>query len=215
MTASLLPLVTKRRVLLAASILCWGLAVCSGLIVMSNYANRPGVGATPPTRWPSASRIERPEGLATLVMLVHPRCPCSRASIEELDRLMVRSRGLVATRVLFLKPSDVSEDWEKTDLWRSAAAIPGVEVMRDDDGVEAARFGAATSGQVILYDRDGRLLFSGGITASRGHAGDNDGRDAIVSLLGGGRGTRHSSPVFGCSLLEPASSVNRTVNDAF
>jgi len=86
--------------------------------------------------------------------------------------------------------------------------------MRDDDGVEAARFGAATSGQVILYDRDGRLLFSGGITASRGHAGDNDGRDAIVSLLGGGRGTRHSSPVFGCSLLEP-SSVKRTVNDAF
>ena len=214
MTASLLPLVTKRRVLLAASILCWGLAACSGLIVMSNYANRPGVGATPPTRWPLASRIERPEGLATLVMLVHPRCPCSRASIEELDRLMVRSRGLVATRVLFLKPSDVSEDWEKTDLWRSAAAIPGVQVMRDDDGVEAARFGAATSGQVILYDRDGRLLFSGGITASRGHAGDNDGRDAIVSLLGGGRGTRHSSPVFGCSLLEP-SSVKRTVNDAF
>ena len=50
---------------------------------------------------------------------------------------MVRSRGLVATRVLFLKPSDVSEDWEKTDLWRSAAAIPGVQVMRDDDGVEA------------------------------------------------------------------------------
>jgi len=90
-----------------------------------------------------------------------------------------------------------------------------VQVMRDDDGVEAARFGAATSGQVILYDRDGGLLFTGGITASRGHAGDNDGRNAIVSLLGRGRETRHSSPVFGCSLLEPASSVTSRVNDAY
>ena len=37
------------------------------------------------------------------------------------------------------------------------------------------RFGAETSGQTLLYDRDGRLLFSGGTTGSRGHDGDNAG----------------------------------------
>ena len=204
---------TKRRLLLAASGLCWGLGVSGGLLAMSTYENRPGLAATAPSYWPVASRIERTEGLATLVMVVHPHCPCSRASIEELDRLMARTWGLVTTHVLFLKPPGLPEDWAKTDLWRSAAASPGTHVLRDDDGAEAARFGAATSGQVVLYDAQGRLLFSGGITASRGHAGDNEGRDTIVALLTRGRATRHDSPVFGCSLLDPGARVTRTADD--
>jgi len=180
---------------------------------MSNYEYRPGLAATPPGHWPAASRIDRTAGLATLVMLVHPRCPCSRASLEELDRLMARSQGLVTTHVLFLKPLDLPEGWEKTDLWRSAAAIPGVHVMRDDDGAEAAWFGAVTSGQVVLYDPEGRLVFSGGITVSRGHAGDNEGLSAILSLLAHAGGTRHGTPVFGCSLIRPGSRATRMVDD--
>jgi len=199
--------VTKRGVLFAAAGLCWGLLVAGGLTAMSTYEYRPGLAATPPDRWPTASRVDRTAGLATLVMLVHPRCPCSRASIEELDRLMARAQGLVTTYVLFLKPPELPDDWEKTDLWRSAAAIPGVHVMRDDDGAEAARFGALTSGQVVLYDTEGRLLFSGGITASRGHSGDNEGRSAIIALLAHPGRTRHGSPVFGCSLVGPGSAA--------
>jgi len=44
--------------------------------------------------------------------------------------------------VLFLKPDGFSDDWEKSDLWQSAATIPGVTVIPDDDGNEARRFGA-------------------------------------------------------------------------
>ena len=57
--------------------------------------------------------------------------------------------------------------------WRSAAAIPGVTVHVDHDGGEARRFGAETSGFVVLYDAHGELLFAGGITTGRGQAGDN------------------------------------------
>jgi hypothetical protein len=34
-----------------------------------------------------------------------------------------------------------------------------------------------------LYGPGGDLLFSGGITAARGHSGDNCGRSTIISLL--------------------------------
>ena len=86
-------------------------------------------------------------------------------------------------------------------IWHSAAAIPNVTVVRDDDGLEARRFGAATSGQSLLYDVNGRLLFSGGITGSRGHSGDNAGRTAMLALLQHAPPGRDSAFVFGCSLF--------------
>jgi hypothetical protein len=43
-------------------------------------------------------------------------------------------------------------------------------------------------------------LFKGGITASRGHSGDNLGRDAVIDLVTSGVASASSTPVFGCSL---------------
>ena len=114
--------------------------------------------------------------------------------------------------MLFLKPEGFSNGWEQTDSWRIAAALPGVTAVRDDSGREARRFGAATSGQTLLYDAGGALLFSGGITAARGHAGDNAGRSELVSLLNRGRSDRtrtlnlgqsvhDATSVFGCPLF--------------
>ena len=91
-----------------------------------------------------------------------------------------------------------------TDLWRRAAAIKGVTVVQDSEGVEAERFHAATSGYTLLYGSDGRLLFSGGITGARGHAGDNAGRSAIAALLTAEGAPTGTTPVFGCSLLGSA-----------
>jgi hypothetical protein len=170
------------------------------------YASRSGAGAHPPSRWPDSSRIERRPGRATLVMLVHPHCSCSRASIRELAALMTSLQGRLGAHVLFLRPAGLTDDWTQTDLWKSAAAIPGGEAVRDLDGVEARRFEAATSGQVVLYGADGTLLFHGGITAARGHSGDNIGRDAIVALLTGSGRRRSETPVFGCALFDAEAS---------
>jgi hypothetical protein len=134
-------------------------------------------------------------------MLAHPHCPCTRASLGELARLMAQAQGRVTAYVLFVKPSDFPDGWEKTDLLTSASAIPGVTVVRDDEGVEAGRFRAATSGQTMLYDAGGKLLFSGGITSARGHEGDNAGRAAIVSLLTTDEAGQGGTPVFGCPLF--------------
>ena len=198
----------KRRqwVLVAIGIL-WLCAVATGLRILLDYKTTPGVAAAAPGRWPADTPIRRDRGRATLIILAHPHCPCTQASIGELALLMAQVQGRVSAYVLFFKPTGYSEEWEKSDLWRSAAAIPGVTVLGDDGGIEAVRFHAPISGQTLLYDAEGRLLFSGGITASRGHAGDNAGRSAIVSLLTTGVAERIETPIFGCSLHDPSAIV--------
>lgn len=191
----------KSKLILVATSASWLLMIGAGIAFLWNYESKPGVAAAAPELWPAESSIRRAQDSPTLIMLAHPHCPCTRASIGELSRLMTQAQGRVKAYVLFVKPPDFSDGWEQTDLWASAAAIPGVTVMRDDEGVEAGRFGAATSGQTVLYDSDGKLLFSGGITGARGHAGDNAGRTAIVSLLITNESEQKETPVFGCPLF--------------
>jgi hypothetical protein len=193
-----------RLILLTTTVL-WLAAVSVGLWVLWGYENTPGVSAKPPAVWPADSRIQRARDRATLVIIAHPHCPCTRATVGELAAIMAHAQGRLNAYVLFLKPAGFSEDWERTDLWHSAASIPGVSVMEDDGGAEARRFNSSTSGQTILYDREGRLLFSGGITASRGHSGDNAGRSAIVSLVNEGTADRSETLVFGCPLFDKNS----------
>jgi hypothetical protein len=191
----------KNRLILCVVGALWLSIIGTGGWFLKNYESRPGNNAAAPERWPAGSRLRRAGDRATLIMLAHPRCPCTRASIGELSRLMTQAKGRVTAFVLFVKPTDVADSWEQTDLLTSAAAIPGVTVMSDDAGVEAERFHAATSGQTVLYDAEGRLLFSGGITSARGHAGDNAGRTQIVSLVTAGDTGQKQTPVFGCPLF--------------
>ena len=114
---------------------------------------------------------------------------------------MEHHRGTVDARVLFVRPPGVEARWERTELWEQASRIAGVTPLVDDEAEEATRFGVKTSGQVVLFAPDGRLLFSGGITASRGHEGANTALDALEAELASRAGTLVRTPVFGCSLL--------------
>lgn len=200
------------RFVLITSCATWVLMICVGITVLWGYENAPGQAAAPPARWPLDSGIHLATDRATLIMVAHPHCPCSRASIGELARLMAQAQDRVTAYAVFVKPSGSSDDWEKTDLWQSAASIPGVNVVVDD-GAEAQLFNAVTSGQTVLYDAEGHLLFSGGITASRGHSGDNDGRSSIVSLLNTGVAGREETSVFGCPLFGPHSECRESFDD--
>jgi len=193
------------RVLLLAGTILWLLVISIGLWMLWGYENTPGKAAEPPKQWPADSKILPARDHATLVMLAHPHCPCTRATIGELASIMAHSQGRLTAYVLFLKPTGFSEEWEKSDLWQSAASIPGVTAVIDDEGAEANRFHAATSGQTLLYDAAGLLLFSGGITGSRGHSGDNAGQAAIVSLVNSGASDLTETSVFGCPLFDPDS----------
>ena len=199
----------KKNPILILSTVLWLLVVSIGLGAVWDYSLSAGVAGTPPNRWPVASSIRpRADGF-TLVVVAHPHCPCSRATIGELAGLLARANGRVTGYVLFVQPAGFTEDWVKTDLWRSAAAIPGVTAIRDERGTEARRFGAETSGQTMLYDPSGLLLFSGGITAARGHFGDNAGSGAVASFIASGAGSRSDTSVFGCPLFDPSSQCSK------
>lgn len=191
---------------LSALVITWLALAVGGLIVVWAYENGPGVAANAGSEWPARSALVPAADGPTLVLLAHPQCTCTRATLGELAEALARAESLPKTYVVFLKPSSMPDGWEKTDLWAKAAAVPNATVVRDDDGREAERFGAATSGQTMLYDARGALLFSGGITGARGHAGDNAGRSSIVALLNRRSNSHASTNVFGCSLFASAKS---------
>jgi hypothetical protein len=183
---------------------CWLLLVGAGFLVLLDYGLTPGDPGQPPTHWPRASVLVRNRDGPTLLMAVHPHCPCTRASLAELLSIMGDQKTRIKAYVLFVRPPGVTPGWEHTDLWRSVAAIPSLTPVSDDLGREAKRFGAVTSGQTLLYDLSGKLQFSGGITAARGFYGDSAGKATIVALLADARAKSGHTAVYGCPLLNPA-----------
>lgn len=192
-----------RRARLFLFCFLWLLVVAGGLAGLARYEQSAGsIGATP-SQWPLSADISLDPTRPTLLMFAHPKCPCTRASMEEFNRLLAQCHEAVTPHVLFFVPENKANDWAEGALWKSAKAIPGVVVETDPEGRKARLFGAETSGYVVLYSPRGELLFQGGITAGRGHAGDNTGESAILSLLASRDTQTRQSRVFGCNLLSP------------
>jgi hypothetical protein len=189
--------------LLFASI--WMVAIGMGMGALLVYEYTPGTDTCVPVHWPLQSKIPHVRGQPTLIMFAHPDCPCTRASIGELSVLMTHCQNKVKAYVVFLQPRGSSREWVHTDLWQSAQAIPGVIAQADAEGNEARLFQVTTSGHVVVYGADEKLCFSGGITPSRGHYGDNEGLSDIIKLLNHEPAAATETPVFGCSLLDPKS----------
>jgi hypothetical protein len=190
----------RSRLLDSLLLIAWLAAVGVGMVVVTRYAATPGAAAVAGPTWPEGSNLVRDNGVPTLLLFAHPQCPCTRASVAELSAVIARCPGKASARVVFWGPPRAGSEWFRTDLWNDASALPGVDVVADPGGVEAREFCAATSGQVLLYDGSGQLVFRGGITAGRGHAGDNAGRDSVVAFLLHGTAPAESTPVFGCSI---------------
>ncbi|MBC7784382.1 MAG: RedB protein [Burkholderiales bacterium] len=191
---------TQARRGFAAAVVVWAVVICAGTGAMLKYASTAGRRSQTAATWPIADVLPRASDRHTLIMTVHPQCPCSRASISELERLMSRCDGRLNAYVLFVEPGGLTGSSAETDLWKSAARIAGVTPIQDANGVRAERLGAETSGQAYLYNPAGSLLFSGGITGARGHAGDNDGRTAIEQIVLKSGPLGRETPVYGCAL---------------
>ncbi len=159
----------------------------------------------PPVRWPRSSALCFDDRRWNLLIFVHPACPCSRASIDELAYVMARCGDKTAAHAVLVVPERTPEGWSLSEVERQLAAVPKLRSWVDKGAIEADRFRVATSGHVLLYDRQGRLVFSGGITPARGHVGQSYGRDALLAHVGAGGALQPSSPVFGCQLTRPQS----------
>jgi hypothetical protein len=186
----------------------WLGAVLFGTALMLEYSGTPAKTDPPPAHWPDAARVARVSGQPTLVLFLHPQCPCSLATVGELERMMAHCPAGVSVHAVFLRPEGMSESWVESDLWRKAAAIPGVTVSQDEGGKEARLFHAGTSGEALVYDGKGVLAFHGGITVARGHSGDNAGSDAVLALLRQETAGQLTTSVFGCALRNEGECLN-------
>ena len=161
----------------------------------------PGVSAHPRSvRWPTGTVAALADADYTVVMFAHPRCPCTRASLSELQQLANAARGRAKFEVFFMLPGGADADWRRTANWQAAAAISGARLYNDYDARQATAFGAETSGQVLIYDRAGTLRYQGGITDGRGQEGDNAGITAATRLVQANITPPGAFPVYGCPL---------------
>lgn len=195
--------VLRSRVGRGVGLAAWFAALLAGFGALVAYQMRAGPPAELPLTWPRDAALPFDRARSNLVMFAHPQCPCSAASLEELKVILTRSRQELRATICFFEPPDVPADWTDTRLIRSARQIPGLNVVLDRDGTVTEKFGAITSGQVVLFDGRGQRLFAGGITSARGHAGENAGRNWIIALAKGEACTPSATPVFGCDLRGP------------
>jgi hypothetical protein len=196
----------QRHAILLGLLLCsavFTLAAVRQALVFDATAGESGFA---PAHWPAASRIERSSQRPVLILFAHPQCSCTNATLEELGVALSGAPEVrPAIRILF-SGAGYDGPRQPSGLWTRAAALPGA-VVSWDEGREAQLFGARTSGTVLLYDRNGSLLFEGGITGSRGHVGSNYGLLRLNRALR--TGEILSEPeikkqpflIFGCSLF--------------
>lgn len=179
----------------------------TGAVLLRSAARdaEPGDAGSPPVRWPEGSRLPRRPGVPALVLALHPACPCSRASLDELEGLLARA-GDVTAIVLVARPVGLDAPGAEPAALERVRAIPGAVAIVDADGAEARRLGARTSGHVLVFDGAGRLVYTGGVTPGRDLRGDGPARQAVAAALGAVAPAASSCPVYGCPLEGRRSS---------
>ena len=189
------------KILIYFCTVLWLSTAIGGVVYLARYENTPaGKNISYPLIFPAESRIKRDADHPTLVFFAHPKCPCTRASLRELARLMTDVGGKMQVYIVFSKPENTGEEWTETDLRASAERIPNARVLIDEDERETKIFNAHTSGLALLYDRSGNLRFNGGVTAARGHEGANAGSRAVFEIVMKEDDKTAETAVFGCPL---------------
>lgn len=176
----------------------WMTALSLGAWICLDYEK------TPANVSPSSRKIffaRTPASDYCLVMFAHPKCECTKASLSELARFLARNTNTRA-KIYFNVPHGF-EAWTHEENLRLAESIPGVSVFTDLNGLVAKKFDAKASGECFLFDQKSNLRFHGGITASRGHEGDNFGLECMTHIVEGQKSAASSNVVFGCALFDP------------
>ena len=170
-----------------------------GLGMLWDDAAAPGAVGTTPATWPEETALPLAPTRTTLVMFAHPACACTRASMSELARLLTQVGTQVDAHVVIFRPAAPPPGWDETALAARAREI-GADVIWDDAGEEAQRFGAETSGFVVAYAPDQHLLYAGGITVARGHEGASAGFQRLLHAINATPRVASTASVFGCGI---------------
>lgn len=206
----IMPNSLKTNILL----LVWFVSVAFGFSTMMIHDTKPSQEAAAPlTMYKEEAQLADDRNF-TMVVFLHPRCPCSVATLDCLDRLLARPENAKKMRavVYLVCPPGTDRDWA-APLYEKCKTLPSARIAFDDCGRTANKYGARSSGQVLLYSPQGELVFSGGLTNARGQFGESGAELAIQEIISRKSTTtvgqsffRH--PVFGCALLNSPCRVD-------
>ncbi len=184
----------------------WAGLLVLGFGVIGLHARSPGDAGSAGAMWPAHTSLARRDGHPCVVLFMHPRCPCTRATLRQLERALAPAYTDIDLHVVVFDPTrrpGVDTQWPHTGLLDLARSLPGAHISLDPEGAETTRFGIRTSGHILVFDARGTLTFSGGITPARAHEGPASGLDALTHALRGQAPALTTAPVFGCPILDP------------
>jgi len=209
MTSSLTnnqPAINRRTITIASVI--WLSCIAVFIPSLLDHMAKPGANAVLNLEtWPSISPISPAEDGQTLLLFAHPQCPCTLATLAELERLLVYPIPTQFHAILVLPvPEDHAHNQatatSHSAVLNYASQIPGLTVTIDNEAEITRAFGIRTSGHCLLYGKDKTLLYSGGLTPLRGHEGPCEGNIALSQCLIGKIPSSRYAPVFGCALYQ-------------
>lgn len=185
-----------RQAGLTAAVMAWLLLAAVAWHLLFRHAYYPSK-----TPRPEESRISvQTSNCYRVLLFAHPLCPCTRATLMELDESLARIPAKTSIKIVFetagLNPEEVSN----SALVHFVKERQRIEVQFDAQGRESRRFGATVSGEVLAFDPAGRLRFRGGLTPGRGHQGDATGQAQFERIVSGSSTDFCCAPVYGCRL---------------
>lgn len=183
-----------------------GLTMLSSGWSLVDYSCRPG------NKGDLANHLHRISGIQpllsrsnsqsqTLLVFYHPHCPCTKATAVNLKKILGSKSGELETYAFAYCPQHESDSWIASALTSTLKDEIGATIVLDRAGETSAFCGAKTSGHLLAYDDQGALLFSGGITSSRGHEGECRPASDLLKVINRGASETRHWPVYGCSLV--------------
>lgn len=192
----------------------WFVGVVAGFGILLVHDTKAGSGVhSSAAQFSNLSQYQDSQFLETLlprggdlqvVMALHPKCPCSANSLEELKRLLAIAPETAQCTVLVFTPEGASEEWLETASMQVVKSMVNVRVELDVESLNAERLGLSTSGACLVIDDAGEILFRGGITAGRSCIAENPGARTVACILRGEPSVSITTPVFGCKLSNNA-----------
>jgi hypothetical protein len=177
-----LPAILLKSILIGL----WALGVGGAMALAMRYEATPG-------RTGSAEPIVKPG--REVVMIIHPDCPCTGASVRLFQRLLSGAKSPIPARLFVVAYGEPDHDVAHEPY---AKAVPAARASWITPEEAKRRFGAYTSGHTVAY-LHGKPVFSGGLTSGRGVESSSDSQIDLKNFLAG-KPVKADRQVFGCAL---------------
>lgn len=213
-TTSGTPIPRRRRALAGAAIAAWLAAIATAMAALADYMHTPAPQAAPADAWPDTLE-PLDAGVHTLVLAVHPRCPCTVATVRQLEKLRDTPEHPLRIRAYAFEPArpDQPRDWRDTDVTRILERH-GARVIPDPEGNAATTLRLTTSGHAVLFDPNANAVFQGGLTHARGVAGPSAAVVNINRVLAGQPHPLNTTHVYGCPIHNPQHTCQHPHTEA-